>query len=202
MKNGLVTQDQLDAAQRGATESGKSLPEVLVIQQALTKQKVDAIVAAIERKMAEKSEPLPPEEPAIAAPPPKPKLKPGELPEAIQKSSIEREYERGESEIKRLIRHIVTSTLHQKLLEHVVQGRISVLEPNALAARVSSNKNDILKVLKRWQRFRVASPLGGGTYNFSPGEKDRKLIDLFLRCWKQPELHGGLMSYILEQGGK
>ena len=194
LKNGLVTQQQIDVARRGAAESGKSLRDVLVAQEALTKQKADAVAAAIERKMAEKR---PPEEaPAETPPPPKQPAAGG------QKSGLEHEYDQNEAEIKRLIRHIVTSTLHQKLLEHVVQGRISVLEPNSLAVRAGVSKTEVPRVLKRWQRFRVARALGGGTYNFSPGDKERKTIELFLRCWKWPELHGKLLSYVLEQASK
>ena len=68
--------------------------------------------------------------------------------------------------------------------------------------RVGASKDEVTRVLKRWQRFRVASSLGGGTYNFSPGDKDAKLIKLLIRCWAWTSLHAKLMSYVLTQQKK
>jgi len=194
LRNSIITEEQLAVARRGAEESGKPLIEVLIVQEALTKKKADAIIAAIEQKIAQKrsdtpAHPVPP----VAEP---------SAPATERKAGIEHEYESSESELKRLVRHIVTSPLHQRMLEHVVKGNISVLEPGSLAKRTGAAKSDVIRVLKRWQRFRVATSLGGGTYNFSPGDKDAKLIKLFMRCWGWPALHGKLMAYVREQGKK
>lgn len=200
LRNSIITEEQLAVARRGAEESGKPLIEVLIVQEALTKKKADAVISAIEQKIAQKKSDTPahPVPPVTGASAPAAEPKSG----AQRKAGVEHEYENNESELKRLIRHIVTSPLHQRILEHVVKGNISVLEPGSLAKRTGAAKSDVIRVLKRWQRFRVATSLGGGTYNFSPGDKDAKLIKLFMRCWGWPALHGKLLAYVLEQGKK
>ncbi len=200
VKNSLVTEEQLSVARTGSEQSGKPLWDVLVVQEAMTRARADSVLDAIRRKMAQKAGTPPQPAAPVASPPatPSPKVEQ----KLKEKSGIEHEYEQNEEHVKRLIRHLVTSLLHQRVLEQLVKGRISVVDPTNLSRRIGAPKKDIVRVLKRWQRFKCAAPLGGGTYNFNPGDREAKTINLFLRCWSWPPLHAKLMSYVLEQGKK
>jgi hypothetical protein len=213
LMNSLITEEQLAAAQKGAAESGKPVAEVLIVQGALTREKADAVRAAIERKVAEKQAAAQPparqEEPAPAGGGAAHEVAPAAAPSvstadaaAHATPGVEHEYSLHEEEIKRLIRHMVVSPLHQRALELVVTGKIALLNTKELSGRLSVGATEASEILRRWERFKIAAPLGSGNYNFAPGARDKATIDLFLRCWRWPALHQKLTSYILEQSRK
>jgi len=101
---------------------------------------------------------------------------------------------------ERLIRHVVTSRLHVRLIQLLATKHIDVVSVKTLAKATGESEAALYKPLHDLVKAGLLKSFGQGTaYNYAPSPEQTAEINAFLRLWANSRRHGELLKAILKR---
>ena len=109
---------------------------------------------------------------------------------------------RGERKaVDAFVWQFVRSLAHQTILATLAKRGAGVADPKELAEALGMKQSAVKKVLDDWRLRGFMKKIVTYPYYYSPTDKEKVAVDLFLKMWAKPEEHKRLMAMILEIEG-
>jgi len=193
IRNGLATKEQVEAAAKDAVNGpAESLEEAVVNRGVMSASMVEMVKSAIEKKLQERglstASLAPPGASGVLDP-----VKPDQLRETPHDAKDD------EERLKRLVKRIVPSRFHMRLLDHVLAGQIGVLFADRLSKSLGVEARRVVGVLQEWKVRGVVETTSGFKFMFSPAPKDLEDMRSLMRMWTNRRTHAKVLGWILRE---
>ena len=193
IRNGLATKEQVEAAARDATNGpAESLEEAVVSRGVMSASTVEMVKSAIERKLQERGLST-----ASFAPP----GASGVLDPVKRDQLCETPHDAKDDEerLRRLVKRIVPSRFHMRLLDHVLADGMGVLFAEELSKRLGADARRIVRVLREWKAHRFVETTSGFKFMFSPTHTEREDMRRLMKMWTNQRTHAKVLGWILHE---
>ncbi|HHN46810.1 MAG TPA: hypothetical protein ENN09_05145 [Planctomycetes bacterium] len=106
--------------------------------------------------------------------------------------------EEQEERIKRVIRHIIKSRMHEAVLDYLIKRRMNIVEPAEVAKGLALKERDVRDMLDDLRHAGVIKDIGTHPYALSPGKKDLDELKFFFKLWQDGAWHSKILTWLLE----
>lgn len=125
-----------------------------------------------------------------------------ESPEEAEPSPKESALAEHEKRLQHIVKHIVHTRQHERVLDLLIRRRMNVVEPGEVAENLGIREGDIRTILEDLKRSGVIKDIGTHPYALAPGHRDLEDLKFFFRLWQQGEWHSKILALILEHEKK
>ncbi len=193
VKNGLATQEQVEACARDAVGgSATSLEEALLKRGVMSPATLKAVRAAIEKKLRERGLSVGSFAPTGAS-----GVFDPVRPEELRKTPTS--LDGREQRMRKLVKRFVRSRFHRQLLEHVLADQMGPLFVDRLSKRLGVERKQVASVLLEWTARGVVTSEAGHTFVFSPTHEQMDDMHELMRLWTHTRTHSQILGWILKE---
>jgi hypothetical protein len=203
--NNLITLDQIVECARAinteilAGRPRRTLARMLITKKYLTTAQAGAVEEAIRKRAADSGRAA-----VTAGPTPKPRPMDAPAPSGESQIALAIIDEVGEKEevseerMREIVTQVSPGRIFPEMLDHIVRTRSGVINIRALAKAISEPEKQVSKALEHWRRIKLVRSQASYPYCYSPSDKLKEDIRIFLEAWHNPRKHPRILGYILE----